>query len=174
MLLLSDENLEKLLIWLARWRLGAVVAPLNIELNETLIADLALAVDPVLTLVHKELDGDALLAGQAVRASSATTARTRPTPIRRTISSAAMARAVEPGSLPERNAADDIACIFCTSGTTAGPRSWSTITAPIGSTGSSTLEVLGLTEDDRTLEYRSFGWNSAQVAQPHAVSGERA
>ena len=40
-LLLSDENLEKLLIWLAAWRLGAVVAPLNIELNATLIADLA-------------------------------------------------------------------------------------------------------------------------------------
>src|SRR6266849_9113359 len=35
-LLLSDENLEKLLIWLATWRLGAVVAPLNIELNATL------------------------------------------------------------------------------------------------------------------------------------------
>jgi acyl-coenzyme A synthetase/AMP-(fatty) acid ligase len=29
--------------------------------------------------------------------------------------------------------------------------------------GLSTLECLGLTEDDRTLEYRSFGWNSAQV-----------
>jgi acyl-coenzyme A synthetase/AMP-(fatty) acid ligase len=25
------------------------------------------------------------------------------------------------------------------------------------------LECLGLTPDDRTLEYRSFGWNSAQV-----------
>jgi acyl-coenzyme A synthetase/AMP-(fatty) acid ligase len=29
--------------------------------------------------------------------------------------------------------------------------------------GLSTLEFLGLTEHDRTLEYRSFGWNSAQV-----------
>ena len=46
-LLLSDETLEKLLIWLAVWRLGAVVAPLNIELNATLIADLATAVSPV-------------------------------------------------------------------------------------------------------------------------------
>ena len=63
-LLLSDETLEKLLIWLAVWRLGAVVAPLNIELNATLIADLATAVSPVLTLVHKELDGPTLLAGK--------------------------------------------------------------------------------------------------------------
>ena len=46
-LLLSDECLEKLLIWFAVWRLGAVVAPINIELNEKLIADLAVAVAPV-------------------------------------------------------------------------------------------------------------------------------
>src|SRR4051812_37541559 len=63
-LLLSDETLEKLLIWLACWRLGAVVAPLNIELNTALIADLATSVSPVLTLVQKELDGNALLAGK--------------------------------------------------------------------------------------------------------------
>ena len=63
-LLLSDETLEKLLIWLATWRLGAVVAPLNIELNATFIAELAAAVGPALTLVHKELDGNALLAGK--------------------------------------------------------------------------------------------------------------
>ena len=44
-----------------------------------------------------------------------------------------------------------------------GRRSSSTITPPIGSTGFRTLDFLGLTEDDRTLEYRSFGWNSAQV-----------
>src|SRR5262245_60701281 len=43
-LLLSDETLEKLLVWLACWRLGAVVAPLNIELNATFIADLATAI----------------------------------------------------------------------------------------------------------------------------------
>ena len=29
--------------------------------------------------------------------------------------------------------------------------------------GLSTLDMLGLTENDRTLEYRSFGWNSAQI-----------
>src|SRR5262245_21920435 len=63
-LLLSDECLEKLLIWFGVWRLGAVVAPLNIELNAGLIAELAPSVGPVLTLVHRDLDGDALLAGK--------------------------------------------------------------------------------------------------------------
>ena len=46
-LLLSDEGLEKLLIWLAVWRLGAVVAPLNVELNAGMIADLAVSVTGV-------------------------------------------------------------------------------------------------------------------------------
>src|SRR6187200_2616832 len=135
-LLLSDENLEKLLIWLAVWRLGAVVAPLNIELNATLIADLATAVSPVLTLVHKELDGHALLAGK---------------PFVRFGSYRANAGDV-----------DDVACIFCTSGTTNRPKIVVYDHCAYWLNGLSTLECLGLTAADRTLEYRSFGWNSAQ------------
>ena len=161
-LLLSDENLEKLLIWLAVWRLGAVVAPLNIELNATLIADLATSVSPVLTLVHKELDGNALLAGKPfVRFGSyranAGDADPQDDFFR------AMARGVAPASLPERNEAADIACIFCTSGTTNRPKIVVYDHCAYWLNGLSTLECLGLTEDDRTLEYRSFGWNSAQV-----------
>ena len=40
-LLLSDENLEKLLIWLGVWRIGAVVCPFNIEINEKQMVTLA-------------------------------------------------------------------------------------------------------------------------------------
>ena len=65
--------------------------------------------------------------------------------------------------LPERNDADDTACIFCTSGTTARPKIVIYNHAAYWMNGLDTLEFLGLTEDDRTLEYRSFGWNSAQV-----------
>lgn len=161
-LLLSDENLEKLLIWLAVWRLGAVVAPLNIELNASLIADLALAVAPVLTLVHKELDGRALLAGKpfvrfgCYRANAAD-ADPQDDFFR------VMARGIAPASLSERNAAADIACIFCTSGTTSRPKMVVYDHCAYWLNGLSSLEALGLSEDDRTLEYRSFGWNSAQV-----------
>ena len=161
-LLLSDENLEKLLIWLATWRLGAIVAPLNIELNAALIADLARAVSPVLVLVHKEFDGDTLLAGKPfVRFGS----------YRRDLTDAdpdddffrALRRGTAPESLPERNDAADIACIFCTSGTTSRPKLVVYDHCAYWLNGLSSLEALGLTEDDRTLEYRSFGWNSAQV-----------
>ncbi len=161
-LLLSDECLEKLLIWFATWRLGAVIAPLNIELNEKLIADLATAVNPVVTLVHKELDGNALLAGKPfIRfgAYSADPANADPEDdFFRT-----MARDVDPATLPERNDAADVACIFCTSGTTDRPKIVVYDHCAYWLNGLSTLECLGLTEDDRTLEYRSFGWNSAQV-----------
>ena len=58
---------------------------------------------------------------------------------------------------------DDVACVFCTSGTTARPKVVVYDHAAYWLNGLDTLEFLGLTENDRTLEYRSFGWNSAQV-----------
>ena len=161
-LLLSDENLEKLLIWLAVWRVGAVVAPLNIELNAALIGELAAAVAPVLTLVHKELDGNALLAGRPFIRFGAYAPEPADSDPRDDLFRA-MARKVMPESLPERNEAADIACIFCTSGTTSRPKVVVYDHCAYWLNGLSTLECLGLTEDDRTLEYRSFGWNSAQV-----------
>ncbi len=161
-LLLADETLEKLLVWLACWRLGAVVAPLNIELNAKFIAELATAIDPALTLVHKELDGEALLAGKSFTrfgnyTQNAAEAHPQDDLFR------AMARGIAPASLPERNEAADLAGIFCTSGTTSRPKIVVYDHCAYWLNGLSTLECLGLTEDDRTLEYRSFGWNSAQV-----------
>src|SRR5262249_44362110 len=69
----------------------------------------------------------------------------------------------DPEKLSERNLPEDTACIFCTSGTTARPKIVVYDHAAYWLNGLDTLEFLGLTEDDRTLEYRSFGWNSAQV-----------
>jgi acyl-CoA synthetase (AMP-forming)/AMP-acid ligase II len=161
-LLLSDENLEKLLIWLALWRLGAVVVPLNVELNAALIADLAATVAPVLALVHKELDGNALLKGKPFIRFGAY-APVGAAEDRQDDFFRSRARAAAPESLPERNEAADIACIFCTSGTTSRPKLVVYDHCAYWLNGLSTLECLGLTEYDRTLEYRSFGWNSAQV-----------
>jgi acyl-coenzyme A synthetase/AMP-(fatty) acid ligase len=161
-LLLSDETLEKLLIWLAAWRLGAVVEPLNIEINAKVIAELAAVVDPAFTLVHNEIDGGALLAGRPfVRFG-------RYTEVAADADAdddffRGMARGVAPERLPERNAAADVACIFCTSGTTSRPKLVVYDHCAYWLNGLSSLEATGLTEDDRTLEYRSFGWNSAQV-----------
>ena len=91
-------------------------------------------------------------------------ARGRPTARKtRRTSSSWRCRPAMPRNLPERNDAADTACIFCTSGTTARPKIVIYNHAAYWMNGLDTLEFLGLTEDDRTLEYRSFGWNSAQV-----------
>jgi acyl-CoA synthetase (AMP-forming)/AMP-acid ligase II len=159
-LLLSDESLEKLLLWFGIWRLGAVVCPLNIEINEKALADLVAAVKPVLVLWHKELDIDALV-GDCPAARIRFGAWLAPDdPQDELFSRLADCQAAD---LPERNHAEDIACIFCTSGTTSRPKIVVYDHCAYWLNGLSTLEFLGLTESDHTLEYRSFGWNSAQV-----------
>src|SRR5579871_906152 len=161
-LLLSDENLEKLLLWFGIWRLGAVVCPLNIEINEKVLADLAPVVNPALIIWHKDLDIDALVGDcRAPRIGfGAWSDNGNADPQDELFSRLARVEAEE---LPERNNAEDIACIFCTSGTTSRPKIVIYDHCAYWLNGLSTLECLGLTEDDRTLEYRSFGWNSAQV-----------
>jgi acyl-coenzyme A synthetase/AMP-(fatty) acid ligase len=159
-LLLSDENLEKLLIWLGVWRLGAVICPFNTEINEKQMVSLAAALDPALVVYHKDIDVAAMVGaspaprirfGEWFRADA------------QDEFFAGLPRGRSADEIPERNNADDTACVFCTSGTTARPKIVVYDHAAYWLNGLDTLEFLGLTEDDRSLEYRSFGWNSAQV-----------
>src|SRR6266852_1087759 len=161
-LVLAEENFEKLLLWLGIWRIGAVVVPLDIELNAAFVADLATAASPVLTLVQKELDGTALMGGKPfLRFGTYSVNAAGADPHDDFFRS--MARDVAGESLTERNEAADIAGIVCTSGTTSRPKIIVYDHCFYWLNGLSILECLGLSADDRTLEYRSFGWNSAQV-----------
>jgi long-chain acyl-CoA synthetase/malonyl-CoA/methylmalonyl-CoA synthetase len=166
-LLLSDESIEKLLIWLGVWRIGAVVCPFNLEINEKQMVELTRALDPVLILHHKEIDvaamvGDARAPRVRFGAWSASGSQDLRARDPQDEFFAGLRRGDE-SRLPDRNNADDTACIFCTSGTTAKPKIVVYDHAAYWMNGLDTLEFLGLTENDRTLEYRSFGWNSAQV-----------
>lgn len=157
-LLLSDECLEKLLIWFGAWRIGAVICPLNVEINEKVMVELTRAVNPALILCHKDLDMAALVGDHpAPRISFG------PWSDRNDAFFSKLPAGTRHEDLRERNNPEDLACIFCTSGTTARPKIVVYDHAAYWLNGLSTLEFLGLTEDDRTLEYRSFGWNSAQV-----------
>jgi len=161
-LVLSDECLEKLLIWFGIWRIGAVICPFNLEINEKQMVSLTAALNPALILYHKDIDvaaivGDAPAERVRFGAWSAQGAKDPKDEL-----FAALPRG-DATALPERNNADDTACIFCTSGTTARPKIVIYNHAAYWMNGLDTLEFLGLTENDRTLEYRSFGWNSAQV-----------
>ena len=71
-LVLSDECLEKLLIWFGVWRIGAVICPFNLEINEKQMVSLTAALKPALILYHKDIDvaamvGDAPARARAVR-----------------------------------------------------------------------------------------------------------
>jgi acyl-coenzyme A synthetase/AMP-(fatty) acid ligase len=161
-LLLSDENLEKLLIWLGVWRIGAVVCPFNLEINAHQMAELTAALDPALILYHRDIDVAAMVGNARaprIRFGAWSVGGARD-PGDEFFASLAPG---DPAQLPERNQAEDTACIFCTSGTTARPKIVIYDHAAYWLNGLDTIEFLGLTEHDRTLEYRSFGWNSAQV-----------
>jgi acyl-CoA synthetase (AMP-forming)/AMP-acid ligase II len=162
-LLLSDENLEKLLVWLAVWRIGAVVCPFNTEINANQMIALAAALDPALVVYHKDIDVAAMTGtARAPRIRFGAWSPDGKADAGDDFFSSAP-RGCSPDEIEERNHADDTACIFCTSGTTARPKIVVYDHAAYWLNGLDTLEFLGLTEADSTLEYRSFGWNSAQV-----------
>ena len=53
---LSDERLEKLLIWMGIWRLGATIMPLNVEMNIAYIPEILSNLGPKLVLWHEDMD----------------------------------------------------------------------------------------------------------------------
>ncbi len=160
---LSDEYLEKLIIWMGIWRLGAAICPLNVEMNEVHLVEILEGIEPALTLWHTNLDGPKLTSGlktPSIRFNTWKEDAKDPEEL------FAILAAMPDGAgadINSENAAEDLACIFCTSGTTSKPKSVVYNHMSYWLSGLSTLDMLGLDENDRTLEYRSFGWNSAQI-----------
>lgn len=172
--LLSDESVEKMILWMGIWRLGAVVCPLNVEINASHIRELLGSIEPKMTLWHAALDGPSLAGdcgGELVRFDSWTADMPGDAD-----SDALFDRLAAMEPVPEvdsENGPDDISCIFCTSGTTSRPKCVVYNHMAYWLNGLNTIDFLGLTPEDRTLEYRSFGWNSAQVLSlmPWIVNG---
>ena len=157
--LLSAESLEKLMLWLGVWRIGGVVCPLNVEINAAHIGEILNHIEPKLVLWHEALDGDALT--RDVGCPAIRFARW-PGGAEADEYFASLSGRADP-AVDHDNAPGDMAAIFCTSGTTSKPKCVVYNHLSYWLSGLSTLDMLGLTENDRTLEYRSFGWNSAQV-----------
>ena len=167
--LLSGENIEKLIVWIGIWRYGAVVCPLNVEMNETHLVEILGNIGPTLTLWHDGLDGPALtagLSGEVMRFGDWSPDAGGGDADRFFAADEFFAAVAACPGDPESGTAtgaDDVAAIFCTSGTTSKPKCVVYNHLSYWLSGLSTLDMLGLTADDRTLEYRSFGWNSAQI-----------
>ena len=159
---LSDENIEKLIIWMGIWRYGAVICPLNVEMNTTYIVEILDSIKPALTLCHKDFDRS-ILEFDTVR-STLTFGEWSPelTPNNSDDEVFSTTTSYEDGAgttIYNDTDALDLSCIFCTSGTTSKPKSVVYNHLSYWLSGLSTLDMLGLTEKDRTLDFRSFGWN---------------
>jgi acyl-coenzyme A synthetase/AMP-(fatty) acid ligase len=160
--LLSDENLEKLLCWIGIWRLGAVVCPLNVEMNQAHVKDLLTYIDPKMVLWHQALAGLSYTASVSCETIMFSTWQGNDSPASGEFFALLRDYAATP-EVDRINSPDDVAAIFCTSGTTSRPKCVVFNHLAYWLNGLSTLDMLGLTAEDRTLEYRSFGWNSAQI-----------
>ena len=114
---LCDERLEKLLVFLAVWRIGAIACPFHVELRMAPLRALLGYIKPKLVLWHEALNGPAILRGLKLPAlrfsrwpdgADELFAATRDLP---------------PGvAIAGTNRPDDVACIFSTSGTTDQPK----------------------------------------------------
>jgi acyl-coenzyme A synthetase/AMP-(fatty) acid ligase len=161
--LLSDERLEKLLIWVGIWRLGAVVCPLNVEMNIAYIPELLRVLKPSLTLWHESLDGARMTEG--VGGAAVRFGRWSPDLSAEPAGDdlfAALAGCAATPEVSSENKEHDLACVYCTSGTTDKPRLVACDHLSYWLFGLSGIEQSGVGENDNTLEFRSFGWNSAQ------------
>ena len=162
--LLADESVEKLIIWMGIWRLGAVVCPLNIEINTAHIGELLDTIKPKLTLWDTELKGHKI--AKCIKGENKqfqTWSENIVDLAKNDDFFSSVARIVTPLTLDVENDPEDLSCIFCTSGTTSRPKCVVYNHQAYWLNGLNTIDFLGLTAEDRTLEYRSFGWNSAQV-----------
>ena len=164
--LLSDENIEKLIIWIGIWRYGAAVCPLNVEMNEVHLVEILESIEPALTLWHTNLNGPSLISGletKVVRFANWSPAINVDKDREEFFSILESYPTSSTAIIENDNEAQDLACIFCTSGTTSKPKSVVYNHMAYWLNGLNTLDMLGLTSEDKTLEYRSFGWNSAQI-----------
>lgn len=158
--LLADTGIEKVVAWLGIWRIGAVVCPLDLSFMRSATQAIVQAVGPDLVITgggQAAFDSAARVVGLAHWEPGTRSA------------GGAAALAVDtqlvPGaaSLPPSPAIDDMACLSCTSGTAGLPKIVVYDHRALWENGLDSIELLALTEHDRTLEYRSLGWYSAQI-----------
>ena len=158
---LCGERMEKLLVFLAAWRIGAIACPFHTEMsNENLRAILGY-IGPKLVLWHGELDGKTVLDGlglPAIRFARWPEGDAGEAELFATI-------AAEPTFVPVKgtNAPDDVACIFSTSGTTDRPKCVEWDHMGLWLCGLSSIDFTGMSAADRLLEYRTFSWLSPQI-----------
>ena len=173
--LLAENGIEHLALYLGTLRHGATICTVHVEMNAVYFEDILEALDPALVVCQEglapeglraKIDCDWLDLGHwvpqdesdgsneddgarglfAQLADMPNDAGTKATPVNNTFN----------------NLGDD-AAIFYTSGTESHPKGVVLSYAELIANAALIAERIGLTEDDRILEFRSFNWVSAQA-----------
>ena len=158
---LADEGVEKLLVFLAVWRAGAVACPFHVEMSIPHLRAIIAHIDPRLVLWHDGLDGEKILAGldcPAMRFGAGPGGDAGAVELFASFAAHGAAAAPDIANAPA-----DTACIFSTSGTTDRPKCVEWDHLGLWLCGLSSLDFTGMTGDDRLLEYRTFSWLSPQI-----------
>jgi acyl-CoA synthetase (AMP-forming)/AMP-acid ligase II len=156
--LLAENGIDKLILWLAAWRIAAVVCPLDLRFLGPTADKVTTLIEP--DFVIREQGADAAPACDAPQAVFAGWGPDGPR-----AASADMLRVdlSYAGTLPDVVHPGDVACLICTSGTTGMPKVVIHDHAAYWLNGLAAREFLDLDDADRMLEYRSLSWSSAQI-----------
>ncbi|HBT32125.1 MAG TPA: long-chain fatty acid--CoA ligase [Pusillimonas sp.] len=164
--LTGENSIAKIILWLAIWRAGGVVCPLDPGFIRSSLNTVVHAINPALILAGNTPDHDLnqeslphsirviaywdTLDNGVVMLDAHTTANTF-TPGPKT-------EALFPRTEPR-----DLACIACTSGTTGQPKIVMYDHQAMWLNGLDSIYLLQLSAGDRMLEYRSLNWYSSQI-----------
>ena len=161
--LLTEERLEKLILWMGIWRAGAVCCPTNVEMNIAYVAEILGNLECKIALYDADLDINQMTDGVDIESIKFTGwGNNLPGDAESDEAFTQIAAIPASPELGRHYAETDDATIFCTSGTTDKPKNFLIDHLAHWSFGMSTIDQIGLTDQDKTLEFRSFGWNSPQ------------
>jgi acyl-coenzyme A synthetase/AMP-(fatty) acid ligase len=157
-LLLSENSIEFIAMFLAVQRFGATIATANVEMNRANLKEIVAAIKPKLVIYQEGMGFKDLCAGAGVQLIPLGVWWEEG-------GSTGFFGALDgqpDDDIPEVCGPDDIAVIFYTSGTEAKPKGVLQTHASVCANFDATADCVGLREDDRMLDCRSYTWLSAQ------------
>ena len=161
--LLSNNSLENLILFLGIWSYGATFCPINVEINEKIIPDLITKIQPKIVVWDHALGtlepdkdsrwewiplGNWNLEDKGRNGEKQLFRRILQYP------------EIPPG--PSVCKEEDFSLIIHTSGTTSQPKGVMVTYGASFCSAEATALALGMTEEDKILEYRPLSWGSAQ------------
>ncbi|HSR54988.1 MAG TPA: class I adenylate-forming enzyme family protein [Alphaproteobacteria bacterium] len=158
--MLSENSVEFMAVFLGVQRYGATIATANVEMNRDHMAEIVRAVAPKLVLIQDGLGLDELVRG-ATNAECLSLGEWNAAG-----GSTGFFADLEGYSgdeeVPETCGPEDIAVIFYTSGTEAKPKGVLQPHRSVWANFDGIAEIVGIGPDDRMLECRSYTWLSSQ------------